>query len=1471
MPTSRVRRVNPGVVLLVLVAYVPLLLTRPGKVGADTKSYLYLDPGRLLSRAASMWDPNIGLGTVTHQNIGYLWPMGPYYWVMDAIGLPDWVAQRLWLGTIILAAGLGVRWMLRELHWDGVGVTVASFAYALSPYLLDYEARISVILLPFAGLPWLIGLASRSVRTGGWRAPAVFALVTVTVGGVNATSLALVMIAPVLWLVHATFVAREATFRQALAAGLRISFLTLVTSFWWMAGLLTQGRYGIPILRYTETYVVVANAALAPELLRGLGYWFFYGRDGLGAWIQPAVTMVQSIPALALSYLLPLLAFAGGLLTRFRNRGFFAAIAVIGLVVGVGAHPWDRSSPYGGLFKAWTTTDSGLAFRSTPRAVPLIALALAVFLGAGCAALSRWRPGLHLPVAGALIVLICLNQSGLFMGRMVDRNLLRDEEIPSYWYDVANFLSRGDTDTRAYEMPGSDFASYRWGATVDPITPGLTDRDYVARELIPYGTPASSNLLNEWDVPLQEGRFDPDTIAPIARLLGVGDIVHRADLQYERYRTPRPRTLQQTLLDAAGLGAPTEFGEPTPNTPDADLPLDDEAEYATPNDLPDPAPVSVFPVLDPRAMIRAVQADSPVVVAGDGAGIVGLASAGRLQVDRPLFESASFVDDPEGLDAIVAEPDSELVVTDTNRRAARRWGSVRENDGFTERAGQQLAVKDPADNRLDVFPGSGDDERSVTIQQPEGYTVDASGYGNPVSYTAGDRAFFAFDGDDATAWKVGAFDEVVGEYIQLSSDEPITTDHIGLLQTQKLANRWITQVELGFDCDGDDCADTQVVDLTDASRQPPGEEVRFDQRTFSSVRVTITATNLGRLARYTGVSDVGFAEITVPGVPALTEVVRPPVDLLARVGEDSIDHPVSWIFQRRSASPTDVLVADPEPTLDRVVETPVARAAVAYGKARMSTDLPDDAVDRLIGLPDASQGSLTATSDRHLPGDLRSRAAAAVDGDLGTAWQTPVNGSVGATVQVDYDSPVTFDSLPISIISDGRHSVPTRMSLQVDGGEVIPLDLSGAEIGSSDAARGATQTIVVPTGPVTGTSFRFTVDEISERPSLDWFSGSRTVTPLGIAELGLPRTRPQQPAGTSVPDACRDDLVSVDGTPVALRVVGTVDAALAADLLRLEACGDPVDLPAGSSQLHSTPGATTGWNVDLMALSSAVGGGPGVDSLAVPLGDGPTPPEVTTTRPGRLSYDAKVADADQPYWLVLGQSLSDGWTATVDGRDLGAPTLINGYANGWRIDPAEVGADATIELRWTPQRTVWIAILASLLGALLCVGLVIRPVRFLARRPVGAAADGADDPDVASGVAPGVASGPIPAPVMRPEVISPVASDGPTLPLRSALLATAATGLVAFVAMGPFVALAVAAVTAVALLARRGQVVLRVVCLGAFGAAALFIVAKQFRGGYVVDFDWMNKFEITHAWGLLAAALLAVDPLVELLRRRRER
>ena len=1441
----RFRRPALGPVLLALVAYVPLLLTQPGKVGADTKTYLYLDPGRLLSRAMWMWDTNIGLGTVTHQNIGYLWPMGPWYWVMQAIGLPDWVAQRLWLGTIIFAAGMGVRFMLKELRWRGAGVTVAAFAYALSPYLLDYGARISVILLPFAGLPWLIGMASKALRQGGWRWPAAFALVTLTVGGVNATSLLLVMAGPLLWFVHAVFVAREVSLGRAIATGLRITVLTLATSLWWMAGLTLQGTYGIPILRYTETYFVVAHAAMATELLRGLGYWFFYGRDALGAWIAPAERMVQSVPALVLSFTVPGLALASGFLTRFRNRGFFALLVAVGLVLGVGAHPWDAPTPAGALFKAWTGTDSGMAFRSTPRAIPLIALGLAVMLAAGLAALSAARPAWHNVAAGGLLVLICANQWSLFNGQMVDRNLQRDEHLPRYWLDAAAAMQAGagtgSSDTRVYEMPGSDFASYRWGNTVDPITPGLMDRPYAARELIPYGTPPSADLLNAWDVPLQQGSFDPSTIQPVAQLLGVGTIVHRADLQYERFRTPRPRNVWHMLNEAPGLGAPQSFGTGVANEPSKAQPLDDEVYYGTPAAWADAPAVSLFPVDDPRPTLRTVAASSPTLMAGDGAGIVNWAATGALDPDRPIFYSASFADDPEALDRQIAVPGAQLVVTDTNRKAARRWGSVRENDGYTERSGEVPLHNDPADNRLDTFPGTGDDAYTVS-EQVGGATLEASAYGNPVSYTPSDRAVMAMDGNPATAWRVGAFDEPRDQFLEVRADKPVTADHITLLQSQQRGNRWMTRVDLSFDG-----GPPVPVDLGEESLDLPGQVVPFPSRTFRTLRITITDLNVGRLDRYIGRSDVGIAEVTIPGVDPVTEVVRPPTDLLAAAGAGAADHPLTYVFARRRADPSEVDTADEEAQLKRWVQGPTARSFAVFGKATVSTRLTDAATDHMLGVPAAQAGGLDVSSSAHIAGDLRSRGTSAVDGDPSTAWQTPINRSVGQWVEVTAAEPIALDHLDLQVVRDGRHSVPTRVSVQVDGGPAQLVDVPVGGTGDRSLARGAVTTVAVPLSPVAGRTVRVTIDAIDEARSKVWLGDERTVLPVGIAELGLGRTVAVPSASTPLATDCRSDLLTVAGAPVGVRVDGTVGDALDHTLVPFAGCGGPVALPEGRALLETQPGVVTGIDVDQVALASAPGGGPGPDTLQAGPAPVDPPPATVAANPSRLTWTTEVTGATQPYWVVLGQSLSPGFRATAaDGTDLGPPTLVNGFANGWRVDPAKVGRDTTITITWAPQSIVWVALGLSLVGVLLCLVLLVWPLRLWAGRPLPAERP-AD---------------------MVPAGISPRRADGAAAAPRAAVPATVAIGLATWVLAGWPVALGVAALTALALMTRRGEVVLRFVGIGLFAAAAAFVVLKQWRNSYIVDFNWMNQFEATHAWSLAAVALLLVDTVVTALRAR---
>ena len=121
------------------------------------------------------------------------------------VGFPDWVAHRLWIGTVLFLAGLGVCWMTRVLGFTPLAALTAALVYQLSPFILPYISRTSVLLLPYAGLGWIVGLTVMASLRGRWRYPAAIALVVLTVGAVNATALAMVVPAPVLWLIHAAW------------------------------------------------------------------------------------------------------------------------------------------------------------------------------------------------------------------------------------------------------------------------------------------------------------------------------------------------------------------------------------------------------------------------------------------------------------------------------------------------------------------------------------------------------------------------------------------------------------------------------------------------------------------------------------------------------------------------------------------------------------------------------------------------------------------------------------------------------------------------------------------------------------------------------------------------------------------------------------------------------------------------------------------------------------------------------------------------------------------------------------------------------------------------------------------------------------------------------------------------------------------------------------------------------------------
>ncbi len=1432
-----------GILVLGLLAYVPVLATSPGRVIADTKSYLTIDPGRFLADASSLWDPHIGLGTVSHQTVGYLFPMGPFYWVLqEVLGVPGWVTQRLWLGTLIFAAGLGMRFLLRTLDVRGAGVVVGVLAYAFTPYVLQYSSRLSVLLSPWAGLPWMLAFVILGLRGRPWRYAALIAITVQLVGAVNLPALLYALIGPTLWIPYAVWVRRDTDWAAVWRFTWRTVLLTVVASLWWAAGLVIQAKYGLSILRFTESIESVSATSTATEILRGLGYWFFYGSDRRGYWNDAVLDLNHRPLVIAASFSIPLLAMVAAAVLRWRDRVFFVVMAVIAVTIAVAASPYHDPTVLGSIIKSWATgSTAGLALRSTSRALPLLVLAFAALLAVAVSAVSdalarRGRTVVGLAMTSVIAVLCIAGNPGVWNGRYYSAYLERPQDIPNYWTQAARALDQKPHTTRVLGLPGADFAAYRWGDTIDPIEPGLLKRDYVARELVPWGTEASANLLIAVDQRLQGAILDPNAVAPIARLMGAGDVLLRMDLQTDRFSLIPARALWDifTHHPPAGLEAPKTFGTKIPGV----LRFPDLGNLAKPA-KPEPAPVAVLAVKDPLAIVRAKTASDPIVVDGDGEGLVDLASAGLLDARRLVLYSPSYEGRPKALKAAAGDH-GVLIVTDTNRRRGMRWASMSNNYGYTEQPGEQPLEPDLLDQRLDVFPGITDASRTVTDLHGLKSTR-ATTYGTPsFGYSPDARPSAALDGRLLTAWEVASGLSKVGpETLQINLNGPIRTGSVHVVQPfGKGRGRWITKVRIRFD------GKHEIVrDLAPASRTRRGQTLTFPTRKFSQLEIQIAGTVANRVGNGPSEkaqlrkSGVGFAEVGLhddahPSQPIRAiEAIRLPHDLLSGLGQASLDHALAIVMTRN------------ETELRREFALPTARDFTLTGTAQLSPNTFDQTIDARLGIPDVKAGGITVTHGKKTTvGDPTTRVSTAVDGDPTTEWQTIGKKITGEAIDIALPAPTTFDHMDLQVQADGRHSVPTQIRLDA-GPESRTVDLPAIPPGNHGVV-----TVPLHFAPLTGDHLRFTITQVrkEQRPSGNF--GTVITLPVAIVDLGIPGVQ-QAARPVDLPNTCITDLLSVDGTPFPIRLSGTTADALDGRPIKFQAC-DPtasLHLAAGAHSLYGKMNDKTGLDFSRVVLSSAAGGAATAPATLLRAATPPASvPKATVTHKTETSYTVRVDGATKPTWLVVGQSLNPGWHATLDGKDLGPAQLVDGYANGWRIDPHGHTGPLHVMVEWTPQNQMRIAFALSILGLLACFGIVIGSwVRARRRR------DAVENPRE----------------IGTRALVNPFRTGGHR-PRAVALAVTAiGAGIAAGVLSRPWTALPVAILTAAALISPRWRGVLRVTPAVIVLVILAWVTSGQLRHDYPATFDWPIFFERLRTSAWLVVVLLAVDGVVGLVRR----
>ena len=1439
---------------LFLVAFIPNLITQIGTIAADNKLYLFLDPGRFFIQSSQIWDPTNALGTVTFQHVGYLLPLDPFFYIFEHLGFPVWIVERFWTGFLMFFAGAGISWFLDKMRFSTTVSTVAGFFYMLSPYSLQYLYRISDILLPWSALGWLMGLMFMAVHKRGWKYVSLFALIVAVIGGTNGSSLIFAGLGPILLLLYLWFIKKEITNRDCLQIFLKLALLCTAVSIWWFIALEIEANFGLNILKYTETVQAVASTSLASEVMRGLGYWFYYGQNTVGPWAPSSVGYMEHIWLILISFLIPSLALLAATLIRFKNRGFFIILTGVGLIVSVGTHPFGNPGLWG-RFITWVMlyTTPGFALRSTDRAAPLVIMCLGIFFATGVETLALHAKHIKYKLVPQFLkrsaavfaltgIILVLNNPAIYDGQLLSPQYSRPSNIPPYYYQAANYLNKQSNNTRILVEPGTDTSVYRWGVTGDPILPGLTTRQTAERVQLPHGTNPSLDLMTAIDQPFQEETMNPTTLAPLARLISAGNLLIQSDLAYEDYDLPNPRQLwSQFTPTPAGLSKPIPFGKPVPNVPPKNEKLVyGEQSLAQNSKLPWPPPIAVFNVKNARPLIRTESTLNPIIVDGGGTGLVNSAAAGLLNSNAPVFYSGTFTDNSknETLLKTMAAKNAELVLTDTNRKQSRRWdGTIQDVNGYTETATQTNNPQDYSNAPIDLFPNSPNSQTVTVLNGIQ--AVNASVYGNQVTYEPYERPAMALDTNPDTAWSYSSLVYPPGQWWDVNLINPDTTNYIYLSQVLTGSPiEKITNVTLNFSDDY-----SQSYQLSALSRTVGGQKLTFPSQTFTSLKITINAT--APTGSATGTDAVGFSTVNIPGV-MMDEVVATPTDMLNTMGSSSINNRLSILLNRQTVGPFPPR-GNPENTITRQVWLPTNRSFSITGLVALSQNAPDDVIDTVIGVTPQNGNGYVANSSGRLPGFLMARAYSAFDNNVKTSW-SPGSGyaqQIGSWVEIDTPKTVTFNQINLAVNADKYHSVPKEVTISTESG-VRTLNLPSIV---SKGPKGRTVTVNFKFPTISGRHIRLTVDSIQPFYGKDIPSQPFYTLPVGIAEVGIPKvTMPQIPK--TFPNTCWNNLISVNGVSIPIRLVGSVQSALSGNPVTYVACSSSqpaANMYAGNNLVQTVPGSQTGIDINSIELDSKPGGSPNPilspGQLQPPKSNAQVA-ALAVTSSSAVNFKAKITSYGKPFWLVLGQSQDKGWALSLNGKSVkGSSKLIDGYANAWLITPAPGKHYYIASFSFYPQ--TWLNY--SYILFLLCLLAIIAAAIFAKKLP---------QEDWRNKIQPIKLE-------YRPDLLGINKIKSRRINISNLLALLTATTVADFIFMPWFYALCASVIAAVGVLITRTYKVLGLLSVASMLAVTLYLSIAQMVYRSVAGDGWPSSYELANFLAWFAVISLVIYQLFE--------
>ena len=826
----------------VLVIWALVVAQRAGNLTRDTKLNLIVDPGRFLASVTHLWNPAVNFGMVPDQAYGYLFPMGPYYWLGSAVGAPEWIVERIWLALLLTTALWGTIRLAEVLNVGGRWSRLAGgVAYACSPLLLaqihDTSYIMPAVLLPLVLVPLVrafhgeLSNASGAARSG---------VAVLFMGGINATATLSVLLLPLLW-----FLTRRPLRAHARLFALWVLAVAAATT-WFVIPLLFQGRYGFSFLAYTETARATTGTTSVPEVLRGAGIWTSFGGDPV---LSTAGNLIESSAAVIVASSIAAAAGLFGLAHRDTPERRWLGLSVVVGTVLVCAGYWGH---LGGPFatQVQQVYDGPLsAFRNVYKFQPVITLPLVLGLVMSLSIAARSCRGLQLKrrtVVSAALVVGAIAVVGISAAPLLTNKVYPEgsfSALPAYWQHAVGWLNdRGGTSTTLV-VPGTNSADFTWGNSLDQPIQVLGTVPWANRSIMPVGSVGNTQFLDAVDQVLTGGEPVPGLATYLANA-GVRYLLVENDLNSEDSQSPPPVVLRQVLAHEPDLARVAEFGPVVHQVQNA---IDGETVYDPTGATKSIHALEVYRVLPATGhddRVTTYPMSSGVVLSGGPQGVLAAANAGLLR-----GEAVSLAGDPLG----PKFGRSLWGDADTQQRRETQYTSLYQNESNLLAAGAPSASSgDPPDQWI-VVTG---DQHETTLKLLGAAQISASSFGPVFNDAPGQQPLDAFL-DNASR---------VGGAWEASPTDPRPWIEIRFERSLPLSKVTLTPLATGLQTNFNKVRITTAKGQVTDPVEPAARAQVLRTPGGSSQWLRITLLGLRNPAGSASSSGPGLAHVAIPGV-----------------------------------------------------------------------------------------------------------------------------------------------------------------------------------------------------------------------------------------------------------------------------------------------------------------------------------------------------------------------------------------------------------------------------------------------------------------------------------------------------------------------------------------------------------------------------------------------------------------------------